>query len=142
LGIGTTTEDLEFERKFFVMENSLQNLQVYQLARELSKKAWLIYSRFDWQTRKIIGNQFIESVDSIGANIAEGYGRFHYLDKIKFYYNARGSFFESAYHWLNLLQERKLITIIQYHDFTQTADLLIPKLNAYINSIYNAKNIK
>jgi len=122
------------------MENSLQNLQVYQLARELSKKGWAIYSRLDWQTRKIIGNQFIESTDSIGANIAEGYGRFHFLDKIKFYYNARGSFFESTYHWIGLLRERNLITINEYTEFTNTANQLIPKLNAYINSIYNAKN--
>lgn len=118
----------------------MQNLQVYQLARELSKKGWAIYSRLDWQTRKIIGNQFIESTDSIGANIAEGYGRFHFLDKIKFYYNARGSFFESTYHWIGLLRERNLITINEYTEFTNTANQLIPKLNAYINSIYNAKN--
>jgi hypothetical protein len=52
----------------------LQDLEVYQLSRELSKIGWKIYEPFDWQAKKIIGDQFIEATDSVGANIAEGYG--------------------------------------------------------------------
>ena len=63
----------------------------------------------DWKLQKIIGDQWITSIDSVGSNIAEGYGRFHYLDKIKFYYNARGSLLESK-HWLDRLYERRIIT--------------------------------
>lgn len=87
---------------------SLENLETYELARELSRIGWEIYVLLDWRGKKITGDQFMESTDSVGANIAEGYGRFHYLDKVKFYYNARGSLLES-HHWLNLLVERKLI---------------------------------
>lgn len=92
------------------MENylSLDKLEAYKSARELSNIAWKIFEQLDWQMKKIIGDQFIESTDSVGANIAEGYGRFHYLDKIKFYYNARGSLLESR-HWLDLLIERRII---------------------------------
>lgn len=86
---------------------SLEKLEVYKLARELSSLAWEVYGAFDWKMRKIIGDQFIECTDSIGANVAEGYGRFHYLDKVKFYYNARGSLLESR-HWFDILLERKL----------------------------------
>ena len=43
------------------------------------------------QSIKIISDQLIRSITSIGANIAEGFGRFHFADKIKFYYQARGS---------------------------------------------------
>ena len=78
----------------------LKNLEIYQLARELSKIGWEIYQKLDWKTKKINGDQFIEATDSIGANIAEGYNRFHFLDKIKFYYNARSSLSEACYHWL------------------------------------------
>lgn len=58
----------------------------------------MVYKKMDWQLKKIIGDQFIRAIDSIRANIAEGYGRFHYLDRIKFYYNTCGSLFE-AKHW-------------------------------------------
>ncbi|MBA4411197.1 MAG: four helix bundle protein [Bacteroidota bacterium] len=46
--------------------------------------------------QKTIGAQFIEAADSISANIAEGFGRYHKKDKIKFYYYSRGSTFEST----------------------------------------------
>lgn len=61
----------------------LQDLEVYKMARELSAIGWEIYDKLDWQDRKTMGDQFIRSTDSVGANIAEGYGRFHYLDKIR-----------------------------------------------------------
>lgn len=62
----------------------------------------------NYENKKIIGSQFIRAIDSVGANIAEGYGRYHYLDRIKFYYNSRASLFESK-HWVLLLKERKII---------------------------------
>jgi len=66
----------------------LKDLEIYQLARELSKIGWDTYKNMDWQTKKVIGDQFIRALDSIGANIAEGHFRYHYLDKIKFFYYA------------------------------------------------------
>ena len=35
--------------------------------------------------------QLRRAASSVTANVAEGFGRFHYKDKVKFYYNARGS---------------------------------------------------
>jgi len=43
------------------------------------------------------------------ANIAEGFGRYHKKDKIKFYFNARGSMFE-AEHWCKKSSKRELLT--------------------------------
>ncbi len=63
----------------------LQDLEVYKLAREMSGIGWKIYKDLDWQTKKIMGDQFIESTDSVGANIAEGYSRFHYKEQYKKY---------------------------------------------------------
>ena len=94
------------EKKKYIL---LKDLEVYQLARELSRIGWEIYNSLDWQTKKINGDQFIESTDSVGANIVEGYSRFHYLDKIKFYYNSRASLSECNDHWLELLNERKKV---------------------------------
>ena len=84
---------------------SLGKLKVYQLSRNLSKIGWEIYKVLEWQDKKTMGDQFIRATDSVAANIAEGFGRFHFLDKIKFYFNARGSLLESR-NWLELLSER------------------------------------
>src|SRR3989344_708179 len=112
---------------------ALDDLNVYKRARELSSVGWKIYEILDWRDKKIIGDQFITATDSGGANIAEVYGRFHYLDKVKFYYNARGSLFESK-HWLDLLQERKLITREYYEQYYMIYKELKLGLNGLIKS--------
>lgn len=80
-------------------------MEIYKLAGKINRESWEIYNKLNWQDKKIMGDQFISAVDSIGANIAEGFGRCHYLDKNKFNYNARGSLLESTY-WLEILKER------------------------------------
>ncbi len=117
---------------------SLDKLEVYKLARELSRIAWEIYKDLDWQDKKIMGNQFVESTDSVGANIAEGYGRFHYLDKVKFYYNSRGSLLESRY-WFEILDERGFLKEKDKNDYLKCYKELRPKLNGLINSALRAK---
>jgi four helix bundle protein len=87
-----------------------------------------------------MGYQFVESGDSIGANIAEGYGRFHYLDRIKFYYNSRGSYNEFRTHWLELLLERLKISQEEFEEIIQVCDKFQLKLNNFISSTYRSKS--
>jgi four helix bundle protein len=118
----------------------LKGLEVYQLSRKLSSTAWKIFCRMDYMDKKHIGDQFLRSVDSIGANIAEGYGRFHYLDKVRFYYNSRGSHFEAFTHWLELLIEREKISRDEFNSIHESAQILQIKLNNFIKS--TAKNAR
>jgi four helix bundle protein len=128
---------MEIKKRYIL----LKDLEVYQLARELSKIGWEIYNALDWKIKKINGDQFIEAVDSVGANIAEGYGRFHYLDKIKFFYNSRASLNECNDHWLELLNERKKVEKEKYMKFKEIAEKLSIKLNNFISSTYKSKTI-
>lgn len=94
---------------------------------------------FIWsEYKKIIGDQFIRAIDSIGANIAEGFGRFHYLDKNKFNYNARGSLFESI-HWVEVLVERNKITKEIGENIVSDLERLGIKLNNYITKTKKMK---
>ena len=117
----------------------LENLEVYQLARKLSSIGWEMYEKLTWQDKKIMGDQFIESTDSVGANVAEGYGRFHWLDRIKFYYTSRASFFEARKHWLELLLERKKVDTELYEAYNDSGKKFILKLNNFISSTYKTK---
>ena len=118
---------------------SLHNLKVYQLSCEYADECWLIYSEMDWKLKKIVGDQMIRSVDSVAANVAEGYGRFHYLDKIKFYYNARASLFESK-HWIDTLFKRCFIERSNYLKLIELYREIHLTLNGLINSTYKNKN--
>ena len=117
----------------------LKDLEVYQLSRELSRLAWKIYEKMDWKQQKIMGDQFITSMDSVGANIAEGYGRYHYLDRIRFYYNSRASMLESINHWSELLLERKVISNNVFEELKNISEKLSIKLNNFITATYNSK---
>jgi len=125
------------------MENSkfiqLKNLEVYTLSRELSKIAWEVYNALSWQDKKTMGDQYLSSTDSMGANIAEGYFRYHFLDRIKFYYNARASLAECSEHWMELLYERDKVNENIYKKFKELAGKLSVKLNNFISSTYKAK---
>ncbi len=119
---------------------TLKNLEVYKLSQELSASAWEIYQSLDKDLKWGIGQQFIRSIDSIGANIAEGYGRFHYLDKVRFYYNARGSYFESMEHWLDLLFQRNLISESDFNKLKEIGKELQIKLNLLIKATKSKAN--
>jgi four helix bundle protein len=120
------------------MENQnfieLKNLEVYKLSRSLSSEAWKIFCRMNYEDKNHIGDQFLRAVDSSGANIAEGYGRYHYLDKVRFYYNSRGSHYEAFNHWLELLFEREKISETEFDSIRETALILQVKLNNFISS--------
>lgn len=118
----------------------LGQLTIYRQAREISGGAWEIYGSFSWETRKIIGDQFITAVDSVGANIAEGWGRFHFLDRNRFNYNARGSLTESL-HWLELLLTRGLVDASKGIALKNKIRTLHYGLNNYISSIKKQKAV-
>lgn len=122
------------ETKTFI---TIKDLQVYQLSRKLSTIAWDIYSKTSFEEKKIIGDQFIRATDSIGANIAEGYSRFHFLDKVRFYYNARASQSESTDHWLELLFERNKINQQVFDEYKPISKDLQIKLNNFIKFTKN-----
>lgn len=92
----------------------LEDLSAYKISSELSDYVWDIISKWDYFAKKTFGGQFLEAIDSVPANIAEGYGRYHKRDKIKFFYNARASVFESA-HWCKKSYKRGYLTEAQYN---------------------------
>jgi four helix bundle protein len=87
----------------------LEDIPAYKTASELGDYVWNTVVKWDYFAKRTVGAQFTEAIDSIAANIAEGFGRYHKKDKIKFFYNARASVFESA-HWCKKAYQRKLIS--------------------------------
>ena len=92
------------EKKFL----QLNDLTSYKTAFSFSNTVWEIVTRWDYFARDTIGKQFVNAADSISANIAEGFGRYHKKDKIKFYYYSFGSVKECQ-DWLNKARVRNLI---------------------------------
>ncbi len=68
---------------------------------------------WQWFEKQSVGLQFVTAIDSISANIAEGFGRFGKKDKVKFYFYSFGSAKESL-DWNEKSRIRKLLTKEQY----------------------------
>lgn len=119
------------------MSNSnIYNLEIYKISKLLSKKSREVYNNMNIETKKVIWNQFIRSIDSIWANIAEWYWRFHYMDSVKFYYYARWSLSESL-HRTELLKERLIIDDDRYIELKEHLNTLARKLNNFITRLKN-----
>jgi four helix bundle protein len=69
---------------------NLDDLEVYQLAESFSDEIWFIVHEWDYFAKDTVGKQMVCSADSISANIAEGYGRYHYKENRNFCYLAEG----------------------------------------------------
>ena len=73
-------------------------LEVWKKARLLRNAIAGLVKSFPSEEKYRLVDQIIRSSRSIGANIAEGHGRFHYADASKFLVNARGSAAETIDH--------------------------------------------
>ncbi len=60
------------------MKEGLQDLAVLGLAEEVADVIWQCVGTWQTFNHDTVGKQLIRAADSIGANIAESYGRYHY----------------------------------------------------------------
>jgi four helix bundle protein len=118
----------------------IHELEVYRLSRKLSANAWNVYQRLCFQEKKVWGDQMLSAIDSVGANIAEGYARFHFAEKSRFYYISRASLSEGVEHWIDLGYERKIVSDQEFELFNQLRRDIQVKLNNMIKSTYSAKS--
>ncbi|HLO47263.1 MAG TPA: four helix bundle protein [Kamptonema sp.] len=109
-----------------------EELQVYLLAEKLADKIWNIVEEWNQFSKDTVGKQIVRAADSIGANIAEGNGRYSFQENQRFVKIARGSLYETR-HWLRRAYVRQLLTNEQVNKLKPIIDELSPKLNAYLN---------
>lgn len=109
----------------------LNDIDCYKRALSLSNYVWSIVIVWDHFAKNTVGIQFVRAVDSISANIAEGFGRFGKKDKVRFYYFAFGSLKESL-DWNEKSQIRKLLTKDQYEHILGELQVLPKEIHQLI----------
>jgi len=83
-----------------------------------------------------IVSQIRRAASSITANIAEGFARYHYKDKVKFYYNSRGSVAE-VQNFLILARDLNYVNVKTCEELEVLADNVAKLINGLIRSIEN-----
>ena len=85
---------------------SFEDLDCWKACRDLRRfVAAEVVPKLPKDERYRMGDQLLRAARSTRANIAEGYGRFHYLDNAKFCSNARGSCWEVLDHLIAAADE-------------------------------------
>ena len=116
------------------MATSFEDLRVLREAETVADAIWRQVVQWDSFARRVVGEQMARAADSVGANIAEAFGRFHYGEKLRFLYYARGSLFETKY-WLNRALARSLMASDLVQDYAARLTTLARQLNAFANSL-------
>lgn len=108
------------------------DIGAYRIAFALSNDVWKIVMSWDHFAKDTVGKQWVRSVDSISANLAEGFGRYTKRDKINFYRYSFGSVHESL-DWAEKAHQRNLLTSEQqYRNIIGTLQTLPREVNALI----------
>ncbi len=118
-------------------ERGFEDLDCYKLALKVVQEAYRVSRRLPPEEKYNLADQVRRAAISVSLNLAEGYGRYHYLDSLRFYYIARGSLEEVlsafivcdqiGYTTGELLQQRKL------------CGNAVRALNGYIRYVRNQK---
>lgn len=115
---------------------NIEDLKAYSLSMELVESVWSIVNRCDYFQKDTIGKQLVKAVDSVAANLSEGFGRFHFKENKNFSYYSRGSLYETK-TWLTKAYTRKLIEQQEFQKLILSIEMIGKMLNSYIKSIGN-----
>jgi four helix bundle protein len=117
---------------------TLFDLIVYQKAVELRRKTQKISADLPKYEEYSLKSQIKRSARSVPANIAEGYGRFHYQENIQFLRVARGSVFETVDH-LGTASEEGFISNETKQLLIEDCFHLVKMINGYISYLKKRK---
>ena len=119
-------------------ELGFEGLRFYELGLELLKAAYRLADKMPVYEKYNLADQLRRAAVSVTLNIAEGYGRYHYLDRIRFFYIARGSLNETLSAFISAhavgYADEELLSWVR-----STATEAEMALNGYIGFIYKQK---
>ena len=109
----------------------LNDISAYKAAFNLSNYVWNVVIKWDFFAKDTVGKQFVRAVDSISANIAEGFGRHGKKDRIRFYRYSYGSLKE-CFDWNEKAKIRDLLSNEEYEYIFSILDKLPKDINSLI----------
>ena len=110
---------------------TFEDLEVYKKAREFRKRMYVVARRLPDFEKYDLGSQIRRGAVSLTNNIAEGHGRYHFLDQIKFQLHARGSLSELVDD-LNVCEDENYLPENDLKILKESAQEVQRLINGYI----------
>ncbi len=120
---------------------SFEDLDCWKKAAELRRKISILVKAFPTEEKYRLVDQMIRCSRSTPAQIAEGYGRFHFQENIQYCRQGRGSIYELLDH-LICAKEEKYITEEVLKEYRNEIQECLAVLNGYIDYLKKAKESK
>lgn len=112
------------------MQN-FEDLESWKLSRLLRNEIAVMVKSLPSEEKFKLADQLIRASRSVTANIAEGYGRFHYQENIQYCRQARGSLNEVLDHLICAL-DCKYINANELNLYREKINHILKILNGYI----------
>ena len=109
----------------------LDDFELYKLAREFRKKVYKLIKQLPPEERRCLDPQMRKAIVSVTNNIAEGHGRWHYLENIQFCRISRGSV-EEILDDINVCLDEGYGKKEYNEECKEDGYFLIEKINGYI----------
>lgn len=109
---------------------TFEDLEVYQVARQFRKAMYGVSRRLPNFEKFELASQIRRAAVSLTNNIAEGHGRFHYLDQLKFLLQARGSL-EELIDDLNICSDENYLPVAEIEPLKQLGWRVHSIMNGY-----------
>src|SRR2546430_12497658 len=110
---------------------TFEDLEAYQVAREFRKAMYAVTRRLPGFERFELASQIRRAAVSLTNNIAEGHGRYHYLEQIKFTLQAGGSL-EELIDDLNVCEDERYLPPVEVGNLQQERWRVYQLLYGYI----------
>lgn len=114
--------------------SGFEEMPLWQQAHALALRVHEVSAAFPRQEDYGLTSQLRRAAVSISANVAEAYGRYHYRDKLNFYYHCRGSTCETKSHLL-YARDVGYLDSTAFTRLVQELDIILKQLNAVIATI-------
>src|ERR1700730_10509915 len=110
---------------------TFEDLEVYQVAREFRKAMYRVANQLPEIAKFGLTSQIRRAAVSLTNHIAEGHGRFHFLEQIKFTLQARGSL-EELLDDLNACEDEAYLNANEIEKAKHEAWRVHKLINGYI----------
>ncbi len=117
---------------------TFEDLKAYQEARAFRKAMYEVTRKLPAHEKFELASQIRRAAVSLTNNIAEGHGRYHYLDQIKFQLQARGSLSELIDD-LNICADENYLPADEVAELRKHATLVHQLINGYIRHLRERK---
>jgi four helix bundle protein len=113
---------------------TFEDLQVYQTARELRREMYGVARKLPEFEKFGLTSQVRRAAVSLTNNMAEGHGRYHYPDQIRFFLHSRGSL-EELMDDLNVCLDESYLPESEVVRLKQLAHTVLALINGYIRHL-------